>query len=100
MERLQFLRWPTAMSWLQTFNETIRSLAAAHDIPLADIHAHFLGHSLLVGNPTEAFARPENRDLWLCGTIEPNAWGASAIRELWWQRLKATGLVTEPSEVG
>jgi hypothetical protein len=36
-------------------------------------------------------ARPANRDLWYCGAIEPNAWGAHEIRRTWWQALSNYG---------
>jgi hypothetical protein len=47
----------------------------------------FLGHGLAAGDPTQPAARPPNRDLWYCGLIEPNAWGASEIRAAFWETL-------------
>jgi lysophospholipase L1-like esterase len=93
MGPLNLLQWPRAVEWLETFNATLHSLAREHGILLADIHAHFLGHGLHAGDPTTTESRPENQGLWLCGTIEPNAWGASAIRSLWWELLVQSGFV-------
>jgi lysophospholipase L1-like esterase len=85
--------WPSALAWLGLFNNTLKQLAAEHNCQVADINAHFLGHGLSVGDPRQHDPRPENRDLWYCGIIEPNAWGASAIRGLWWETLVATGTI-------
>jgi lysophospholipase L1-like esterase len=85
--------WTSALTWLGRFNDTLKQLAAEHDCQVADINAHFLGHGLSVGDPTRHEPRPENRELWYCGIIEPNAWGASAIRALWWETLVATGTI-------
>jgi len=54
---------------------------------LADVHARFLGHGMEAGNPTQPLAQPADRDLWYCNLIEPNAWGANAIREALWEAL-------------
>ena len=55
---------------------------------MADIHARYLGHGLATGNPAQSAARPLDRDLWYCGLIEPNAWGASEIRAAFWTTLE------------
>ena len=82
---LQIASWPQALAWIQQFNETIRQVAASHNALLSDIHAHFLGHGLKAGNPAQSNPQPVNRDLYYCGVVEPNLWGANAIRDLWWQ---------------
>lgn len=89
--RLGILPWPGALDWISRFNETLRALAAEHGGLVADIHGHFLGHGLRAGDPAQWDARPANRDLWYCGTIEPNAWGASAIRGVFYETLAAAG---------
>jgi len=89
--RLNLLPWPSALDWIAKFNETLVTLAGEHGALVADIHGHFLGHALKIGDPTQHDARPVSRDLWLCGTIEPNAWGASAVRTLWWATLEKAG---------
>jgi hypothetical protein len=57
---------------------------------VADVHGRFLGHGVTAGNPAIADPRPANRELWYCGVIEPNAWGAHEIRAAWWQALDDT----------
>ncbi len=89
--RLGLLPWPSARDWIARFNETLAALAGEHGALVADIHARFKGHALLAGDPANPDADPPNRNLWLCGTIEPNAWGAHAIRSLWWDTLAAAG---------
>jgi lysophospholipase L1-like esterase len=39
------------------------------------------------GNPAQPDSRPADRDLWYCNVIEPNAWGASAVRAAFWEAL-------------
>jgi lysophospholipase L1-like esterase len=90
-DRLGLLPWPSALDWIARFNETLVALAGEHGALVADIHAYFKGHALQAGDPTNHDAAPPNRELWLCGTIEPNAWGAHAIRSLWWNTLAASG---------
>lgn len=91
--------WPTALQWLARINDTLRELVIAHGCTVADIHAAFLGHGATVGNVSGSDPRPQNQDLWFCGTIEPNAWGASAVRSIWWENLVALGTIaaTSPS---
>ncbi len=88
---LQILPWPGALAWIHAFNETLRSLSREFDTLLGDAHATFQGHGLLAGNPAQTEPRPANRDLFYCGVIEPNAWGASALRGLWWETLQTAG---------
>jgi hypothetical protein len=68
---------------LDGLNSTIRAAAVRHGAALADVHAAFLGHGAKAGDITQSEARPASRDLWFCGHIEPNAWGAEAIRDIW-----------------
>jgi hypothetical protein len=69
----------------------LRTLATEHRALVADVHARFLGHGLAAGDPTQPAARPPDRDLWYCGLIEPNAWGASQIRASFWEALRRAG---------
>lgn len=68
---------------LEALNAAIRAAAARHGAVVADLHAAFLGHGAQAGDITRPDSHPENRELWLCGHIEPNAWGAQAIRDTW-----------------
>jgi hypothetical protein len=72
-------------------NRALRVLAADHGALVANVHTRFLGHGLAAGDPTQPAARPANRDLWYCGLIEPNAWGASEIRAAIWETLAFAG---------
>lgn len=75
--------WPAGLGILDALNTAIRAAAQRHGAAIADVHAAFLGHGAKAGDVTQANARPANRDLWFCGHIEPNAWGAQAIRDTW-----------------
>jgi lysophospholipase L1-like esterase len=79
--------WPEVVEVLAHLNAALRRLAERHGIAIADIHAQFLGHGLATGNPGQVDPRPADRDLWYCDVIEPNAWGASAVREAFWSAL-------------
>lgn len=79
--------WPEVIEVLAHLNEALRSLADRHGAAVADIHATFLGHGLAVGDPGQSDPRPGDRKLWYCDIIEPNAWGASAVREAFWTAL-------------
>ncbi|MEV8514720.1 GDSL-type esterase/lipase family protein [Dactylosporangium sp. NPDC051484] len=68
---------------LEAINTEIRTAAARHGAAVADLHAAFLGHGAQAGDITLPDSHPANRELWLCGHIEPNAWGAEAIRDGW-----------------
>jgi lysophospholipase L1-like esterase len=94
-ERLGIGSWPDAVAWIAQFNETLRALASEHGAFVADIHGRFLGHGLRAGQPAQADPRPADRNLWYCGVIEPNAWGAGAIRAVFWELLEQAG-VLEP----
>jgi lysophospholipase L1-like esterase len=77
-----------ALGWLECFNDTLCTLAARYDAAVADLHAAFRGHGLSTGvSPAQTGPRPEDRRLYYCGGVEPNAWGASAIRSEWWHAL-------------
>lgn len=94
-EAMEMRAWPNALAWIRDFNETLRAVAGEHGAVVADIHARFQGHGLSVGNPAQFEARPRNRNLWYCGGIEPNAWGASGIRETFWDALESVDIVTK-----
>jgi hypothetical protein len=70
-------------------NGALTALVARHGALVADVHAAFLGHGAMAGDPGQPHPRPHDRDLWFCGVIEPNAWGAHEIRRVWWQTLEA-----------
>ncbi len=82
--------WPQVIDVLAELNTQLREVAAEHGARVADIHGYFLGHGLRAGNPAQGDPRPANRDLWLCNVIEPNAWGASAVRAAFWDALHAS----------
>jgi lysophospholipase L1-like esterase len=75
--------WEGGLEILASLNDAIRAAAADHGAAVADLHAAFLGHGAKAGDVTASDPRPGNRDLWLCGHIEPNAWGAEAVRDTW-----------------
>jgi hypothetical protein len=82
--------WPKGPEWVRALNTALTEIAARHGAVLADVHGRFLGHGVGAGDPSQSAARPADRDLWYCGVVEPNAWGAHRIREVWWQTLHAT----------
>src|SRR4051794_38837947 len=79
--------WPDVIDVLAHLNHALRDLAGRHGAAVAGIHAEVLGHGLEVGNPGQPDPRPPDRNLWFCEVIEPNAWGASAVREAFWEAL-------------
>src|SRR5918998_1447770 len=79
--------WPQVVDVLAELNAKLRGVAAEHGARVADIHNHFLGHGLRVGDPAQGDPRPPNQNLWFCNVIEPNAWGASAVRAAFWDAL-------------
>jgi lysophospholipase L1-like esterase len=79
--------WPEVVEVIAHLNAGLRRLAERHGVAVADIHGTFLGHGLSAGNPAQVDPRPADRDLWYCNVIEPNAWGASAVREAFWSAL-------------
>jgi hypothetical protein len=66
-------------------------VAGEHGAAVADIHGRFLGHGLQAGDPGQGAARPGDRALWYCNIIEPNAWGADAVRAAFWAALHEGG---------
>ncbi|MEA2193365.1 MAG: hypothetical protein QOI73_3486 [Solirubrobacteraceae bacterium] len=81
--------WPDVVGVLAELNAALRAVAAEHGAAVADIHGRFLGHGLQAGNPAQGDARPGDRALWYRNIIEPNAWGADAVRAAFWDALQA-----------
>jgi lysophospholipase L1-like esterase len=75
--------WPDGLYALAALNEELRRLADRHGAVVADVHGVFIGHGISAGDVTQPDPRPPNRELWYCGAIEPNAWGAEAIARTW-----------------
>jgi lysophospholipase L1-like esterase len=86
--RLGLPPWPDVGDVLTELNDGLRAVTAQHRACIAEIHDRFLGHGLTVGDPAQSNPRPQNRALWYCNVIEPNAWGASAVRASFWQALQ------------
>ena len=89
--RLGLPPWPEVLDVLAELNDGLRAVAAQHRARIAEIHDRFLGHGLAIGNPAQPEPRPRNRGLWYCNVIEPNAWGADAVRASFWQALRQPG---------
>jgi lysophospholipase L1-like esterase len=83
--------WPDVVDVVAELNATLHVAAREHGAIVADIHARFLGHGLKAGNPGHSDPRPANRALWYCNIIEPNAWGAAAVRAAFWAALQNHG---------
>jgi lysophospholipase L1-like esterase len=83
--------WPDVVDLIGELNTTLTEVALQHGATVADIHGRFLGHGLSRGNPAQPMARPGDRDLWFCQVIEPNAWGAGAVRAAFWDALGLSG---------
>jgi lysophospholipase L1-like esterase len=79
--------WPDAVAVLGELNQALRDVADVHGARVADIHGAFLGHGVRAGDPRGASAQPDQRDLWFCSVIEPNAWGAGGVRAVFWETL-------------
>jgi hypothetical protein len=86
--------WPDGPRFVRALNETLSGLADRHGAVVADVHTHFLGHGATTGDPGQPHPRPDNQQLWYCGVIEPNAWGAHEIRCTWWETLDRAGWLT------
>jgi hypothetical protein len=86
--RLGLPPWPDVLDVLSELNNGLRAVAADHRARIAEIHDLFLGHGLAVDDPTQPEPRPRNRALWYCNVIEPNAWGAHAVRTSFWRALR------------
>lgn len=80
--------WPDVVDVLADLNAGLRAAAEDNGARIAEIHDRFLGHGLRAGNPAQSDPRPDNRDLWYCRIIEPNAWGADAVRASFWNALQ------------
>jgi hypothetical protein len=83
--------WPGVVDVLAELNTTLRAVAGKHGAVVADIHGRFLGDGLQAGNPGQDKARPADRALWYCRVIEPNPWGADAVRGAFWAALQGHG---------
>ena len=83
--------WPDVAAVLGELNAALRAVAGEHGAAVADIHGWFLGHGLQAGDPGQGAARPGDRALWYCNIIEPNAWGADAVRAAFWAALNEGG---------
>jgi hypothetical protein len=79
--------WPDVLDVLAELNAGLRAGAEKFDARIAEIHDRFLGHGLRAGNPVQDDPRPDNRNLWYRRVIEPNAWGADAVRACFWDAL-------------
>jgi lysophospholipase L1-like esterase len=86
--------WPEAPRLIRDLNQALTATAARHGAVVADLHAHFRGHGTKAGDPGQPHPRPDNRELWYCGVIEPNAWGAHEIRRVWWHTLNEAGWIS------
>jgi lysophospholipase L1-like esterase len=86
-ERVGLPPWPEVAPVLAELNDALRAAAGTAGALVADVHARFLGHGLARGNPGQGEARPADRELWYCHLIEPNAWGADAVRAAFWEAL-------------
>ncbi|WP_100501647.1 GDSL-type esterase/lipase family protein [Geodermatophilus chilensis] len=89
--RLGLPPWPDAVALIAELNDGLRRTAARHGAAVAEIAEHFRGHGLAAGDPRRPEARPEQRDLWFCSLIEPNAWGAGGVRAAFWAALNGGG---------
>jgi lysophospholipase L1-like esterase len=83
--------WPNGPALVQALNASLTDLAARHGAVIADVHHRFLGHGVHAGDPATPESRPADHNLWYCGVIEPNAWGAHAVRAAWWDALQRYG---------
>ena len=79
--------WPEVVEVLAQLNATLRAVALEQGAAVAEVHERFLGHGLAVGDPGQPDPRPRDQRLWYCDVIEPNAWGASAVRAAFWAAL-------------
>jgi lysophospholipase L1-like esterase len=83
--------WLDGPDLVHELNAALVDLAERHGALVADVHSCFRGHGVTAGDPATADPRPADRNLWYCGVIEPNAWGAHEIRAAWWQALANRG---------
>ena len=85
--------WRDGPRLVRALNTALAGLAQQHGALLADVHARFLGHGSAAGDPGQPHPRPDGKNLWYCGVIEPNAWGAHEIRRTWWDCLETAGVI-------
>ncbi len=83
--------WPEVVDVLAELNAALRAVARDEGAVVADVHGRFLGHGLGAGDPGQPSARPDDRALWYCHVIEPNAWGADGVRAAFWAALEEHG---------
>lgn len=77
---------PLPLDILDRFNEHIRTLASGTpNVLLADVYARFLGHGVS--------AAEADRWYWRRSLIEPNARGASEVRAVWLDALRAASVL-------
>jgi lysophospholipase L1-like esterase len=77
---------PLPLDILDRFNDHIRTLASGTpDVLLADVYAHFLGHGVS--------AAEADRWYWRRSLIEPNQRGASEVRAVWLDALRAAAVL-------
>jgi lysophospholipase L1-like esterase len=93
--KLGLTHWGSALDWIATFNAEIEKQATAYDCIFIDLHYRFLGHGLSVGEPKQPLPLPNNTNLWYCGIIEPNFFGAQAICAAWIEALEVLGVSGE-----
>lgn len=67
---------------LLEFNSFIRGCASSRDILVADVHKHFVGHGANCGSADQFW-------FWPPSPIEPSHRGASEIRRVWLDTIKA-----------
>lgn len=73
---------PLPLDILDRFNDHVRTLARGTPrVLFADVYAHFLGHGMS--------AAEADRWYWRRSLIEPNARGASEVRQVWLDALRA-----------
>src|SRR4051812_38291346 len=80
--------WPEGLRFLARANAVLTELAGRYGAAVADVHRHFAGHGNHAGDPGQTEAYPANRELWYCGAVEPNGWGAHEIRRVWWDQVQ------------
>ncbi|GIG56911.1 hypothetical protein Lfu02_12830 [Longispora fulva] len=79
--------WPGGPAVIGEYNTALAGVAAAHGATVVDLRAAFHGHGVTAGDPSGPEPRPADPALWYCGVVEPNAFGAHAIRSAWWRSL-------------
>jgi hypothetical protein len=79
--------WPDAVRVIQELNQALTRVAGERGVAVAEIWERFHGHGVFSGDPARPDPRPSDRRLWYCDVIEPNAWGASGVREAFWAAL-------------